>query len=42
MLAAATFLQGFLNFCFGCLIFGYLVQFGLVSRAVFRMHVNTR
>lgn len=42
MLACATFLQGFLNFCAGCFIFGYLVQFGLVSKAVFRMHVNTR
>lgn len=42
MLAAATFLQGFVNFCAGCFIFGYLVQFGLVSKAVFRMHVNTR
>lgn len=42
MLACATFLQGFVNFCAGCFIFGYLVKFGLVSHAVFRMHVNTR
>eukprot|EP00903_Cladosiphon_okamuranus_P016305 g15037.t1 len=42
MLACATFLQGFLNFCMGCVIFGFLIQFGLVRKAAFRMHVNTR
>lgn len=38
----AAFLQGFLNFCAGCFVFGYLMKFGLVSEAVYRMHVNTR
>eukprot|EP00903_Cladosiphon_okamuranus_P016395 g15119.t1 len=42
ILAMAAFLQGFLNFCAGCVVFGYLMKFGLVSEAVFRMHVNSR
>ncbi|CAM9111089.1 unnamed protein product [Scytosiphon promiscuus] len=42
MLACATFLQGFVNFCAGCFIFGYLIKFGIASKAAFRMHVNTR
>ena len=42
ILAMAAFLQGFLNFCAGCFVFGYLMKFGLVSEAVYRMHVNTR
>ncbi|CAM9698463.1 unnamed protein product, partial [Hapterophycus canaliculatus] len=41
ILAIAAFLQGFLNFCAGCFVFGYLMKFGLVSQAVYRMHVNT-
>lgn len=42
ILAIAAFLQGFLNFCAGCVVFGYLMKLGLVSEAVYRMHVNTR
>ncbi|CAN0118074.1 unnamed protein product [Ascophyllum nodosum] len=42
MLAAAAFLQGFLDFCLGCVIFELLLKYGLVSRAVYRLHVNTR
>lgn len=42
MLAGANFLQGFVDFCLGCFIFEYLIKFGLVSKAVYRMHVNTR
>jgi len=42
VLAVAAFLQGFMNFCAGCFVFGYLMKFSLVSQAVFRLHVNTR
>jgi len=42
VLAIAAFLQGFVNFCAGCFVFGYLMKFGLVREAIYRMHVNTR
>lgn len=42
MLAGAAFLQGFLDFCAGCFIFEYLLKWGLISKSVYRMHVNTR
>lgn len=42
MLAGATFLQGFVDFCLGCFIFGYLIRFGLVSKSIYRLHANTR
>ena len=42
ILAMAAFLQGFFNFCAGCVVFGYLMELGLVSESVYRMHVNTR
>ncbi|CAM9635642.1 unnamed protein product, partial [Sphacelaria rigidula] len=41
-LAVATALQGFINFCLGCFIFKYLLQWGLVSGSVYRMHIGTR
>ncbi|CAM9257536.1 unnamed protein product, partial [Sphacelaria rigidula] len=41
-LAVATALQGFINFCLGCFIFKYLLQWGLVRGSVYRMHIGTR
>lgn len=42
MLAGAAFLQGFFDFCAGCVIFEYLLKWGLISKSVYRMHINTR
>ncbi|CAM9812351.1 unnamed protein product [Ascophyllum nodosum] len=42
MLAVATSLQGFVNFCLGCYIFKDLLAWGFVRRSVYRMHISTR
>ncbi|KAA8499144.1 S-type anion channel SLAH3 [Porphyridium purpureum] len=42
MLAGAAGLEGFADFCFGCFMFGYLVQFGLVDPDVYRIHLDTK
>lgn len=35
-------MEGFLDFCFGCLFFGYMIRFGLVPPSVYKVHNNTR
>ncbi|CAM9116416.1 unnamed protein product, partial [Laminaria digitata] len=42
MLAGTAFLRGFLDYCVACFIFEYLVKWGLVSKSVYRMHINNR
>lgn len=39
-LAGAAGMEGFMNFCLGCVFFGYGVKFGIVPPSVYRMHVG--
>lgn len=41
-LACAAGLEGFANFCLGCLFFGWGIKFGLIPDYVYRIHTATR
>lgn len=40
LLAAAVGMEGLLDWCLGCFVFGYLVRFGLVSKALYTPYLN--
>jgi tellurite resistance protein TehA-like permease len=42
MLAVAAGLEGFFDFCLGCVFFGYGIQYGLIPSHVYRIHTATR
>jgi tellurite resistance protein TehA-like permease len=42
MLAGAAGLEGFCDFCFGCLFYGVGIQFGLLPDSTYRIHTATR
>mmetsp|Transcript_26567 Transcript_26567/g.61032 ORF Transcript_26567/g.61032 Transcript_26567/m.61032 type:complete len:971 (+) Transcript_26567:150-3062(+) len=42
MLAFAAGLEGFLDFCLGCLFFGFGIQFGLIPDSVYRIYTASR
>ena len=42
MLMGAAALEGFANFCLGCLFFGWGIRFGIFPSAVYRIYANTR
>ena len=42
LLMGAAGLEGFGNFCLGCVFFGWGIQFGIIPPAVYRIYANTR
>lgn len=42
MLAGAAGLEGFLDFCLGCLFYGFGIQFGLIPDNVYRIYTASR
>mmetsp|Transcript_33861 Transcript_33861/g.70391 ORF Transcript_33861/g.70391 Transcript_33861/m.70391 type:complete len:380 (-) Transcript_33861:46-1185(-) len=42
MLAFAAGLEGFLDFCLGCLFYGFGIQFGLIPDSVYRIYTASR
>jgi glutaredoxin len=42
MLAIAAGMEAFLNFCLGCLFYGFGIQYGLIPDYVYRIHTATR
>lgn len=40
MLIGPTALEGFLDFCAGCWMFGWAITFGIVSKAVYQPYIN--
>lgn len=42
ILAFAAGLEGFLNFCLGCVFYGFGIQFGLIPDAVYRIYTSSR
>jgi tellurite resistance protein TehA-like permease/glutaredoxin/hemerythrin-like domain-containing protein len=42
LLAAAAGLEGVLDFCLGCWMFGFLIKFGMVSPSVYRPYLSMR
>jgi hypothetical protein len=41
-LGVATALEGFLGFCLGCYIFGWLIKFKLVPNTIYMAYTNSR
>ena len=41
-LAGAAGLEAFLNFCLGCVFFGWGIRFGLIPANVYTVHLNTK
>lgn len=41
ILAFFAALEAFLNFCAGCLVFSYLIKWGIVPDTVYMVHINT-
>ena len=41
-LAGASGLEGFCDFCFGCLFYGYGIQFGLIPDGVYRIYSSSK
>ncbi|KAL7580306.1 hypothetical protein ACA910_004342 [Epithemia clementina (nom. ined.)] len=42
MLACAAGLEAFLDFCLGCVFFGFGIQFGLIPDSVYRIYTSSR
>jgi hypothetical protein len=42
MLAGASGLEGFANFCLGCLFYGYGIQYGIIPSSVYRIYTASR
>lgn len=42
LLMGASGLEGFFNFCLGCVFFGLGIRFKLISPAVYRIYANTK
>lgn len=42
MLAGASGLEAFLDFCLGCLFYGFGIQFGLIPDSVYRIYTASR
>eukprot|EP00122_Pirum_gemmata_P008520 Pgem_evm1s7856 len=40
MLAGAAGMEAFLDFCAGCVMYGWFIKFGLLRGTVYKMHVN--
>lgn len=41
-LAGAAGLEGFMDFCFGCLFYGIGIELGLIPDSTYRIHTSTR